>query len=76
VAKKYGWKGTAFPELALLVTTASMVVPTVFVLREKLRQAATARDGGVMSKIALWWQSRKAAKAAPPADAKAAGEGG
>lgn len=74
VAEKYGWNGpSAMPELALIASTAGFAVPTFMVIRQRLEQAKAAKDGTITEKIALWWQDRKArraaAKAPPPTDA-------
>jgi len=45
VAEKYGWNGPGgVPELGLLIATAGLAVPSVLVIREKLRQMAEERD--------------------------------
>jgi hypothetical protein len=62
VAEKYGWNGpSAMPELALIASTAGFMVPTYFLIREKI---ATAKDGKGpdrwLARVGLWWRTRKA----------------
>ena len=66
VAEKYGWNGpSAMPELALLASTAGFVVPTFFLMREKIRAAQQGNTpAGLAAKVGMWWRTRKAAAAA------------
>ena len=62
VAEKHGLKGPGnMPEVALLASTLTFAVPTVFAVKEKL---AEAKDGkgpaGWLAKVGLWWRTRKA----------------
>lgn len=73
VAEKYGLSGPKnMPEMALLASTVTFALPTFFAVREKL---AEARDGkgpaNWLTKVGLWWRTRKARKQAQAA-AKAA----
>ena len=73
VAEKHGLKGPGnMPEVTLLASTLTFAVPTFFAVREKL---AEAKDGkgpaGWVSKVGLWWRTRKA-RAQARAAAKAA----
>jgi hypothetical protein len=66
VAEKHGLKGPGnMPEITLLASTLTFAVPTFFAVREKL---ADARDGKGpatwVSKVGLWWRTRKARKQA------------
>lgn len=64
VAEKHGWNGpSAMPEIALIASTAGFLVPTFLVIRQKVEQAKAAKDGTLLEKVAMWWQSRKARKA-------------
>ncbi len=65
VAEKYGINSpSAMPELALIVSTAGFFVPTVFVVRAKIKEA---KDGSGpaswIAKIGLWWRTRRARRA-------------
>lgn len=65
VAEKYGWNGpSAMPELALLASTAGFAVPTYFIVRERLAQAEKGGPQGWLSRMGLWWRTRKARAAA------------
>jgi hypothetical protein len=75
VAEKYGWNGpSAMPELALIASTAGFVVPTYFLIRDKI---ATAKNGtgpaSWAAKIGLWWRTRKARAGQMPAAETEAG---
>lgn len=82
VAKKRGWTSPSGPELALLSSTATFVVPSVMLVRAKFQQI---RDGSapadsIMAKIGLWWRTRKARKGMaaavkPQADQKTGNDG-
>lgn len=64
VAEKYGWNGpSTMPELALIAATAGFAVPTFIVVRQKMEMAKDAKDGGLLTKLGLWWQQRKARRA-------------
>jgi hypothetical protein len=64
VAEKYGWNGPGImPELALLGCTAGFMVPTVMVLREKMREVKEGKEAGLAGKLVLWWRARQAKKA-------------
>lgn len=65
VAEKYGWSGgSKFPELALLLSTAGLVLPTVFVIRARIKDDGKAPDNGPMSGLKSWWREWKAKRAA------------
>lgn len=75
VAEKYNWNSPAnMPELGLLACTASLAVPTFFLLRERVEEMRGGTAKGLLAKIGVWWRARKAAKAAAAAPDK--GEGG
>lgn len=75
-AKKYGWNGPSnLPELGLLAITISMIVPSVPVMAEKLREAKDAKTGTVWARAVLWWKHRKGRKAATTEPEKAEGHG-
>lgn len=82
VAQKYGWNGpSAMPELALIASTAGFMVPTFFLLREKINQAKPGNGpAGWAARVGLWWRTRKARKnmtepqATPAAEATPEGE--
>ena len=71
VAVKYGWNSPAgMPELALLASTLTIAVPTVILVRAKLKDA---KAEGMIAKAGAWWrnrQTRKAGGAAPGAEAE------
>lgn len=75
VGEKYGWNGpSAMPELALIASTAGFFVPTYFLCKARIK---AAQDGTgpatLLSKVGLWWRTRKArAAAAKAAHAQAA----
>ena len=62
VAEKYGWNGpSALPELALIASTAGFLVPTYFVLTQKIKTASNdPGPAGWVAKMGLWWRTRKA----------------
>lgn len=76
VGEKYGWSGpSAMPELALIASTAGFAVPTYFLCKARIK---AAQDGTgpatLLSKVGLWWRTRKAraaAKATPAGTEKA-----
>lgn len=63
VGKKYGWKTEAMPEIALIASSMSFLVPTVLVIRAKAAQVKEAREATLFGKAVLWWRMRKAKKA-------------
>jgi hypothetical protein len=72
VAEKYGWKSPASPEIALAACTLQFAVPSVLIVREKLREMREGKATGLLAKVGVWWRTRKAAKAAEAAK----GDGG
>jgi hypothetical protein len=68
VAEKRGWNApSSLPELGLFIATASMVMPTVIIVRAKLIAIKAGRKEGVagwVGGVVAWWQERKARKAA------------
>lgn len=65
VAEKYGWNGpTAMPELALIASTLGFAVPSWIIIRQRMEQARTAKDGSLLAKLGAWWQHRKDKRAA------------
>lgn len=53
VAQKYGWNGPSnLPEIGLLITTASLAVPTVVIVRAKIRQMREAEAAYEAAKAA------------------------
>lgn len=67
VAEKYGWNGPSnVPELGLLMATMGLAVPSVIVIRHRIKSAKAedADKGGVLEKIKAWWRDKQAAKAA------------
>ena len=72
VSKKYGWESPSnMPELALATATLHFAVPSVLIVREKLREMREGKATGMLAKLGVWWRDRKARKAAAKA---AAGE--
>ena len=70
VAEKYGWNGPShLPELALIASTAGFLVPSYFVISEKIKKAKEGNTpDSLITKIGLWWRTRKAkAQAMNPA---------
>jgi len=65
VAVKYGWNGPGnVPELGLLLSTAALVVPTVFVIRARLQEPPAKDDKGMVAAVKNWWRELKAKRAA------------
>lgn len=71
VAEKYGWDGgpSKLPELGLMLSTAMLAIPTVYVLRARLAEArpedaGKPGPGGLLAGIKAWWRDKRAAKAA------------
>lgn len=79
VAKKYKLESPKkMPELMLLSSTLTFLVPTFFMVREKLREA---REGKApeswLAKFGLWWRTRKTRRdVADMADPQKASEPG
>jgi hypothetical protein len=76
VGEKYGWNGpSAMPELALIASTAGFFVPTYFLCKARIKSAQDGTGPATMlSKLGLWWRTRKAraaAKATPAPTAEA-----
>lgn len=75
VAQKHGWNApTNSPELALLASTISFVVPSVMKVRQRVAQAK-ALEGTVLGRIVNWWRSRKGRKVQPEAKPRDEGQG-
>jgi len=65
VAEKYGWNGPgSLPELGLALSTAALVVPTVALIRMRLKEADEGKGGGVLGAVRAWWRDKRAKKAA------------
>jgi hypothetical protein len=65
VATKYGWNSpSGMPEIALLGSTITIMAPTIYLVRAKLRDA---KAEGMVAKVGAWWRNRQARKAAPGA---------
>jgi hypothetical protein len=62
VAEKHGLNApTNMPELTLLVSTLGFAIPTVFAVKEKLKQAKDGTGPQTwLTKVGLWWRTRKA----------------
>lgn len=73
VAEKHGIKGPGnMPEITLLASTLTFAVPTFFAVKEKLADAREGKGPATwVSKVGLWWRTRKAR-----AQAKAAAKAG
>lgn len=73
VAEKHGLKGPGnMPEITLLASTLTFAVPTFFAVREKIADAKEGKGPATwVSKVGLWWRTRKAR-----AQAKAAAKAG
>ena len=77
VANKYGWNAGGVPELGLLLSTAGLVLPTVFLIRKRLTEEPDAKDSGVWSAVRAWWRDKRAKRAAQVGQqvAEVAGDG-
>ena len=65
VAEKYGWGGPGkVPELGLLLSTAALAVPTVVLIRMRLKEAPEGKAGGLLGSLKAWWREKRAKKAA------------
>lgn len=62
VAEKHGMGApTSMPEITLLVSTLGFAIPTVFAVKEKIKQAKDGTGPQTwMTKLGLWWRTRKA----------------
>ena len=71
VSQKYGWGGAGrLPELALLISTLGLAVPSYLAIRHAIEQE---RAAGLAGRIRAWWQRRQTRKAD---QAGAEGQGG
>lgn len=60
VSQKYGWGGAGvLPELALLISTIGLAVPSYLAVRHAIEQE---RAAGLAGRIRAWWQCRQARK--------------
>jgi hypothetical protein len=70
VAEKYGFTGPSkVPELGLLLATASLAVPTVLVIRHRLKtlqpdDAGKPGPTGILASIKQWWRDKRAKRTA------------
>lgn len=72
VAQKYGWDSPdSLPELGLLISTAGLVVPSYFAIKQRLAELPEEKDkAGWLGSLRDWWRGR--GKKATPAPAAAA----
>lgn len=70
VATKYGWDNgpSKVPEIGLLLSTLGLAIPTVYVLRQRIKEAKPEDAGkpgaGMLASLKAWWRDKRAAKAA------------
>lgn len=63
VSEKYGWSAPGnMPELALAASTIGFAVPTYLMVKAKLAELKTSKEGNWLQKVALWWAHRRGAK--------------
>lgn len=73
-AKKHGWSSPSkLPELALALSSLTFAVPSVILIRQRVKVLKEAQDGSAWSKVAIWWGERKRQRAEAKA-AKAAAD--
>lgn len=73
VSRKYGWDSPGeLPELALIVSTIGLALPSYVAIRAKVEEVKDGKATGLLARLGIWWRARKAARAAAKA---APGEG-